>query len=46
MTINKLIESLVVNLSLTGGCGFYCSDGKETLSSGRKIVIRDKDTGA
>ena len=45
MTINRLIESMVINLSLTGGNGFYHSEGKESLWTGRKMVIRDKETG-
>ena len=45
MTINQLIESMVINLSLTGGNGFYHSEGKESLWTGRKVVIRDKETG-
>lgn len=45
MTINRLIESMVINLSLTGGNGFYHSEGKESLWTGRKVVIRDKETG-
>lgn len=31
--------------ALTGGNGFYLSEGKETLWTGRKLVIRNKDTG-
>lgn len=45
MTINQLTESMVVNLSLTGGSGFYHSEGKESLWTGRKVVVRDKETG-
>ena len=44
-SINDLTESLVVNLSLTGGNGFYQNVNKETLWTGRKMVIRDKVTG-
>jgi hypothetical protein len=46
MTINQLIESMVINLSLTGGNGFYHSEGKESLWTGRKVVVRDKETGS
>lgn len=45
MTINRLVESMVINLSLTGGSGFYHSEGKESLWIGRKIVIRDVEIG-
>lgn len=45
MTINRFIESMVINLSLTGGIGFYHSEGKESLWTGRRVVIRDKETG-
>lgn len=44
-SINELAESLVVNLSLTGGNGFYQNPNKESLWTGRKIVVRDKETG-
>ena len=31
--------------SLTGGNGFYSSDGKEKLWKERKLVLRNKETG-
>ena len=31
--------------SLTGGNGFYAVDTKENLWLGRRLVVRDKETG-
>jgi hypothetical protein len=45
MTINKLTASLVINLSLTGWCGFYLADSKENLWPNRRLVVQDKKTG-
>ncbi len=45
LTINRLCELEVINLSLTGGCGFYSTEGKESLSTARRAVLRDKKTG-
>ena len=45
MTINRFVENMLINLSLTGGSGFYHSEGKESLWTGRRVVIKDKETG-
>ncbi|XP_064395314.1 alpha-latrocrustotoxin-Lt1a-like isoform X2 [Halichondria panicea] len=45
LSISRLTELLVINLSLTRDCGFYCSEGKETLSVNRRIVLRDTQSG-
>lgn len=45
MTINDLTVSLIINLSLTSGVGFYHMKNNETLSKDRKIVILVNETG-
>lgn len=45
VTINDLAVDLVINLSLTCGTGFYSSKVHETVWKGRKLVLRDKETG-
>lgn len=45
MSINDLVESMVINLSLTGGNGLYHALSKEKLWPERRIVIYDNDTG-
>lgn len=45
MTINELSESLVIDLSLTGGNGLFLSTVKEKLWSERRVVIFDKKSG-
>ncbi|XP_019852908.1 PREDICTED: uncharacterized protein LOC100641129 isoform X2 [Amphimedon queenslandica] len=45
MTINDLCESMVINLGLTNGNGFYGSDVKETLWPTRKLVAYKDATG-
>ncbi|KAK3101728.1 hypothetical protein FSP39_005894 [Pinctada imbricata] len=45
ITVNDLCLSFVINLSLTNGSGFYECYGKETLVEGRKVVIRNRETG-
>ena len=45
MTINKLTESMGINLSITGGNGFYKPNRKEKLWTERKIVARDVKSG-
>ncbi|XP_022088281.1 uncharacterized protein LOC110977993 isoform X2 [Acanthaster planci] len=44
-TINDLCLSLVVNLTLTNGSGFYLSKGREMVTPDRRIVLRDLSTG-
>ncbi|RMX55734.1 hypothetical protein pdam_00015503 [Pocillopora damicornis] len=44
-TINYLAVDMIINLSLTCGTGFYSSKVHETVWKGRKLVIRDKETG-
>ncbi|KAL9965899.1 hypothetical protein ACROYT_G029757 [Oculina patagonica] len=44
-TINDLAVDMIVNLSLTCGTGFYSSKMHETVWKGRKLVLRDKETG-
>ena len=34
-----------ITQALTGGNGFYHSEGKETLWTERKLVIKDRQTG-
>ncbi|XP_055998277.1 uncharacterized protein LOC125647533 isoform X2 [Ostrea edulis] len=45
VTVNDLCLSFVINLSLTNGSGFYEVTSKEMWSEGRKLVIRNKETG-
>ncbi|XP_071809537.1 uncharacterized protein [Asterias amurensis] len=45
VTINDLCLSLVVNLTLTNGSGFYLLRGKEIVTPERRIVLRDLSTG-
>ncbi|XP_015780871.1 PREDICTED: tankyrase-2-like [Acropora digitifera] len=45
MTINDLAVDLIINLSLTCGTGFYSSKVHETIWKGRKLVLKDKETG-
>ncbi|XP_065832832.1 uncharacterized protein [Oscarella lobularis] len=45
MTINDLVDALGINLSLTCGRGFFTTAGKETIWAGRKVVLRDVNTG-
>lgn len=45
ITINDFCLAAVINLSLTNGSGFYLSNNKETLSEGRRLVLRRRETG-
>lgn len=45
MTINRFAETMVINLSLTGGNGLYLAENREKLSPDRRVVIVDKNTG-
>ncbi|CAB4005411.1 uncharacterized protein LOC110242729, partial [Paramuricea clavata] len=45
MTINDLTVSLVINLSLTSGVGFYELKTKEAISKDRKIVLQISKSG-
>ncbi|XP_061182605.1 uncharacterized protein LOC133190936 [Saccostrea echinata] len=45
ITVNDLCLSFVINLSLTNGSGFYEVTSKEVWTEGRKIVIKNKETG-
>ncbi|XP_077994506.1 uncharacterized protein LOC144448226 [Glandiceps talaboti] len=45
ITINDLCLSMVINLSLTGGSGFYHAKFKETFTPERRIVLKDLETG-
>ncbi|XP_041366840.1 uncharacterized protein LOC121381572 [Gigantopelta aegis] len=45
ITINDLCLSYVINLSLTNGSGFYKAEGKEILTEGRRLVLRNRETG-
>ena len=35
----------IVFQSLTNGSGFYKAEGKEMLTEGRRLVLRNKETG-
>lgn len=45
ITIRDLCDNFVINLSLTGGNGFYGNNNKERLWSGRRMVARHKESG-
>lgn len=45
MTMSNLCLSLVINLSLTGGVGYYLANSKESLPDGRVVIVRNKKTG-
>ncbi|XP_071099543.1 uncharacterized protein [Haliotis cracherodii] len=45
ITINDLCLSYVINLTLTNGSGFYMIEQKELLTEGRRLVLRNKETG-
>ncbi|CAH1786443.1 unnamed protein product [Owenia fusiformis] len=45
ITINDMCLSMVINLTLTNGAGFYLCDSKELCGEGRRIVLRNKKTG-
>ncbi|KAL4225169.1 hypothetical protein ACF0H5_015861 [Mactra antiquata] len=45
ITINDFCLAAVINLSLTNGSGFYLSTAKENLSEGRRLVLRNIESG-
>ena len=45
ISINDLCLALVVNLSLTGGAGFYLLENKENISESRRLVLRLRENG-
>eukprot|EP00794_Sanderia_malayensis_P010823 gene10823-11975_t len=45
MTINNLVSSMMINLSLTSGVGFYSLNGKETITKERKLIVKNIETG-
>ncbi|XP_065056315.1 uncharacterized protein LOC135684610 [Rhopilema esculentum] len=45
LTINELVTSMMINLSITGGTGFYNVSGKESITKDRKIIVKDIETG-
>ncbi|XP_028403348.1 uncharacterized protein LOC114526043 isoform X2 [Dendronephthya gigantea] len=45
MTINDLTVSLVINLNLTSGVGFYELKTKKVISSDRRIIIQNNKSG-
>nr|XP_006813042.1 PREDICTED: ankyrin-3-like [Saccoglossus kowalevskii] len=45
ITITDLCLSMVINLNLTSGSGFYHAKSKETFTPDRKIVLKDVNTG-
>jgi len=45
MTINDIMNEMMVNLSLTAGTGFYHLSGKESVTKDRKIVVKDIERG-
>ncbi|XP_070560695.1 uncharacterized protein [Ptychodera flava] len=45
ITINDLCLSMVINLSLTGGSGFYLAKFKETFTPDRRIVLKHLESG-
>lgn len=45
LTMSDLCLSLVINLSLTGGVGYYLASSKEALTEGRNVILRSKKTG-
>ncbi|KAL5006741.1 hypothetical protein ScPMuIL_015547 [Solemya velum] len=45
ITINDLCLSLVINLTLSNGSGFYYSNCKETLTEGRKLILQNVKSG-
>ncbi|CAL1541164.1 unnamed protein product [Lymnaea stagnalis] len=45
ITISDLCLSYVINLSLSKGSGFYLSEACETLTDGRRLVLKVKETG-
>ncbi|XP_064635397.1 uncharacterized protein LOC135492725 [Lineus longissimus] len=45
ITINDICLSMVINLSLTNGSGFYHVTQKEQVSDARRIILRHKASG-
>ncbi|KAK6482400.1 hypothetical protein HHUSO_G15403 [Huso huso] len=45
ITITGLCLSLLIDLSLTRGGGFYLAQEKETVARNRRIILQNKETG-
>nr|XP_054761374.1 uncharacterized protein LOC129267773 [Lytechinus pictus] len=45
VSMNDLCISLAINLTLTQGSGFYLCKARETVTTDRRIVLKDAETG-
>ncbi|XP_030845217.1 uncharacterized protein LOC754486 isoform X2 [Strongylocentrotus purpuratus] len=45
VSMNDLCISLAINLTLTQGSGFYLGKTRETVTTDRRIVLKDAETG-
>ncbi|KAI8781208.1 hypothetical protein BgiBS90_018559 [Biomphalaria glabrata] len=44
ITIHDLCLSCMINLSLTNGSGFYLSEEPESISDGRRLILKHKES--